>query len=82
MWLIFLDKTLLLTSIPGINLASAEEDLLRFIGEKCPLLKEVSFNQGNLNDPPKRSKLSEPTLENVFSGWPKVCLVIFINFLN
>ena len=72
-----------MTSIPGINLASAEEDLLRLIGAKCPLLKEVSFNQGNLNDLPKRSKLSEPTLENVFSGWPKVyCLVIFINFKN
>lgn len=65
--------TLSLTVIEEIYVVPMEEESFRLIGEKCPHLKEVSFNQKQYTESPNRIQISLLYLENVLkNGWPKV----------
>ncbi len=67
--------TLSLTVIEDLTVVPMDEELFRLIGQKCPHLKEVSFNQEYSNESPNRIQISLLYLGNVLKNeWPKVCI--------
>ena len=87
---IFKIGKLLLTRIDFVNVK--HEAMLKAVGELCPMLKEVVFCEKSFRcdwyssfdgfNPIQLNNITNPgDLQSIFSGWPKVSLLILPFFI-